>query len=306
MTLAGWSTQYVSIMTLLLPVFVCAGVGAVWGLKRLNFPAQFVSTLVTSVTTPALVFHTLLTTQLDNALLLQTLNAALLGLAIMAACAALLLRLFRLPVAALLSTATFPNCGNLGLPVAYLAFGEVGLTVAVTIFAIFSFLQHTVGVGLTSWAGRSHSSGESSWPRGVAIACILAVAFRMLDLSMPAPVLSSAELVGSLTVPLMLINLGYALVTVSRSGLGSGSVVGGIRIAAGAVAGLIITLALNLPPVITGAIVLQMLMPVAVVSYIYCARYTSVGDISAGAILTSTTLFLLLSPLFISWAKSVA
>lgn len=306
MSLADWSIQYVSIMTLLLPVFVCSGIGAAWGLKRLSFPSEFITTLVTSVTTPSLVFHTLLTTQLNDAMLLQTLNAALMGLAIMAGCAALLLLLFRLPVAALLATATFPNCGNLGLPVAYLAFGEVGLTVAVTVFAIFSIIQHTVGAWLTGWAGRSHSTSSANWPRGVALACTLAVGLRLLDLPVPAPVLSSAELVGSLTVPLMLLSLGYALVTVSRSGLGSGSIVGGIRLAAGAIAGVIITTALDLPPAVAGAIVLQMLMPVAVVSYLYCARYTAFGQISAGAILVSTTLFLLLSPLFIAWAQAAS
>lgn len=306
MSLLSWSVQYVSIMALLLPVFVCAGVGAVWGLKKIGYPGEFISVLVTSVTTPALVFYTLLTTELNDALLLQTLNAALLGLAVMAGCAAILLYLLRLPVMALLPTAMFPNGGNLGLPVAQLAFGETGLTVAVTVFAIFSLAQHTVGVWLLGWAGRAASPRRGNWPRGVAIACALAVGLRLLDVSVPAPILSSAHLVGSLTVPLMLLSLGYALVTVSRSGLRSGSIVGAIRLGVGVLGGLAIIGLMDLPPVVAGAVVLQMLMPVAVVSYLYSERYTDFGQVSAGAILVSTALFLLLSPLFIGWASALS
>ncbi|HEY9281469.1 MAG TPA: AEC family transporter [Eoetvoesiella sp.] len=302
MTLLSWITQYGNVMALLLPVFVCGGVGAVWALKKKSYPREFISTLVTSATTPALVFHTLLTTQLNDALLLQILTAALLALAVMACFAAILLYLARLPVSALLPTATFPNAGNLGLPVAQLAFGETGLTVAVTIFAIFSLVQHTLAVWLLTWAGRATTTQQSGWPRGVAVACIAAVGLRLLDFSLPAPVLASARLVGSLTVPLMLLSLGYALATVSRSSIGSGSVVGVIRLAAGAIAGITVTSLIDLPPLIAGVVVLQLLMPVAVVSYLYTERYTNAGEISAGAILVSTALFLIFSPLLIGWA----
>lgn len=302
MTLLGWITQYGNIMGFLLPVLVCAGIGASWALKKKDYPGEFVSVLVTSVTTPALVFHTLLTTKLNDALLLDILAAALLGLAVMACLAAILLYLARLPVASLLPTATFPNAGNLGLPIAQLAFGEVGLTVAVTIFAIFSLFQHTLGVWLLGWNTRE--TRPSKWPSGVAAACIAAVGLRLLDFSLPAPILASAHLVGSLTVPLMLLSLGYSLATVSRSSVGPGSVVGLIRLGVGAMAGIAVTSLIDLPPLVGGVVVLQMLMPVAVVSYLYAERYTKVGEISAGAVLVSTALFLIFSPLLVGWAAA--
>ncbi|NLC37452.1 MAG: AEC family transporter [Alcaligenaceae bacterium] len=302
--MSSWLAQYLSILALLLPVFVCVGIGAIWGFRKLAYPGEFISLLVTSITTPALVFNTLVTTQLNDALLLQILNAALLGLVVACLCGAVLLYVLRLPVLALLPSTMFPNAGNLGLPVALLAFGETGLTVAVTIFAIFSLAQHTAGVWLLGLANRS-TTRQGKWPYGVALASILAVGLRLLDASVPAPVLSSAQLVGSLTVPLMLISLGYALATVSRTGLRTGSMVGVIRLAAGAVAGIVIINTLSLPPEVASVVVLQMLMPVAVVSYLYTDRYTNYGQISAGAILVSTLLFLFLSPLLISWSSSL-
>lgn len=306
MILLALLASYGKVALLLLPVFTCASVGAVWAVKKKSYPGEFISVLVTTVATPALVFHTLVTTRLNDALLLQVLAAALLGLALMALIATILLRLAQLPVLALVPTATFPNTGNLGLPLAQLAFGDTGLAVAVTFFAICSLVQHTLGVWLLGWARQESPTQRQAWPRGVVIASIAAVGLRLADLSVPEPVLSSARLVGSLTVPLMLLSLGYALATVSRSGIGRGSLVGLIRLGSGAAAGVIVTSLLNLPPLAAGVLVLQLLMPVAVVSYLYADRYTSVGEISAGAVLFSTALFVLLSPLLLWWAGAAS
>jgi len=306
MTLLNWLAQYAHIMGLLLPVFVCAAIGVAWALKKKTYPNEFVSTLVTSVTIPALVFHTILTTELDDTLLLQVVSVTVLALVIMATFAAVMLTIMRLPVLSLLPTATFPNAGNLGLPVAQLAFGETGLAVAVTVFTLLSFTQHTLGVWILGWSGRSKGSQKRKWPIGVAVACFAAVSLRMLEQSLPAPMLSSAQLVGSLTVPLMLISLGYALATVSRSSIGAGTIVGAIRLASGVVAAIVLTSLFDLPPAVTGAVVLQLLMPVAVVSYLYSERYTTVGATSAGAVLVSTALFFVASPLVIGWASSMA
>lgn len=299
----AWITQYGHVMGLLLPVFVCAGIGVAWALQKKTYPNEFISGLVTSVTTPALVFHTILTTQLDDALLLQILTATLLGIGIMAALAAAMLYAFRLPVTALLPTATFPNAGNLGLPIAHLALGDVGLAVAVSVFSILSLTQHTIGVWLLSWSGRATGSRQRKWPFGMAIACAAAVSLRLAGFSLPAPILSSAQLVGSLTIPLMLISLGYALATVSRSSLGAGSIVGGIRLVAGALAAISVIYLMDLPPMVASALALQLLMPVAVVSYLYSERYTNVGAVSAGAVLVSTIVFCVASPLVIGWVS---
>ncbi|MGE4340367.1 MAG: AEC family transporter, partial [Pigmentiphaga sp.] len=62
---------YLSTLVLLAPMLTCVGVGLYWGKRQLPFSANFLALLVTSVSTPALVFHTLVTTELDNAVLLE-------------------------------------------------------------------------------------------------------------------------------------------------------------------------------------------------------------------------------------------
>lgn len=299
MTGQGWLATYAHIALLLLPVASCAGIGAFWARSGKAYPGEFVAHLATVVSTPALVFHTLVTTTLDDARLLEVGTASLVGLAVAAATSACALAAFRLPVRTLTAAATFPNAGNLGLPVAYLVFGEVGMAVAITFFAVNSVVQHTLGVWFTSRGG---SQGQR-WPKGVAIACLLALAVRATSLKLPAPVLESARLVGSLAVPLMLLSLGYALATVSRRGLGRGAVLGAIRLLAGLLGGTAVALLLGLPALTAGVVALQLAMPVAVVSAIYVQRFSGEGDVAAGGVLVSTVAFLALCPVWIAWVS---
>ena len=127
-------TAYVQLFALLTPVIACASIGVVWAAKKIDYPGRFVSVLVTSVSTPCLVFSTLVTTRLDNALLLEVTGAAVLALLVMGVVAAVLLRVCKLSLRGFLPAAVFPNAGNLGLPLSQLTFGDDGLAVAVTVF----------------------------------------------------------------------------------------------------------------------------------------------------------------------------
>ena len=291
----AWLSVYAQISTLLLPVICCAAIGAVWAIKKRPYPAEFVATLATVVSTPALVFHTLMTTRLDNSQLLDIGGASLLGLAVAALLGAMGLRAMKLPVFTLGPAATFPNAGNLGLPIAQLAFGDIGLAVAITFFAINSVVQHTLGVWITTRGG-DHSH---RWPKGVLLVCLLVVVLRATGSTLPDPIIESTRLVGSLAVPLMLLSLGYALATVSHAGIRQGAFVGALRLIAGLLAGAVVVYALDLPPLVASVLTLQLAMPVAVVSAIYVQRFSKYGDVAAGAVLVSTAAFFVLCPLLI-------
>ncbi|NML16205.1 AEC family transporter [Azohydromonas caseinilytica] len=292
MTLLDGLSLYLRIAALLLPVVACASVGSYWAWKKKPFPGEFISVLAANFATPALVFHTLLTTPLGGQALLQAGTATVLGFLIAAALAALALRLLKLPVLGLLPAAVLPNSGNLGLPLSQLAFGDEGLAIAVAAFAITSMLQHTVGV----WVLSRSSTQRTRFPRGVVFAVAAAGLLRWSGWSLPAPVLESARLVGSLTVPLMLLSLGYALVTVSHGGLRQGAWLGSIRLVVGTLSGLLVGVLLGLPPLVAGVMLLQLAMPVAVASYLYAERLTPHGEVAAGGVLVSTLALLVLSP----------
>lgn len=283
---------YFSILSLLAPVMVVIGVGTAWGKLDHAFPTQFVTVLTTSVTTPALVFNTLVTTQLSNEIMASVAGATILALALCMGVSALSLKLCKLPVRKLLQTTSFPNAGNLGLPVTYLAFGDAGLSTSIAFFAVSSFIQHTVGVRtLPSTHGM-----PPAWKSPILIASLLAVACRVFNYVPPQWIMKSAQMLGSMTVPLMLLGLGHALALIPAAGLKQGAIVSAIRLTAGLATGAAAAWLVGLPADMIGNVALQMGMPCAVVSYLYARRYTDMGDTAAGAVLISTLAFLILAP----------
>ncbi|MFO7747669.1 MAG: AEC family transporter [Orrella sp.] len=286
---------YLSTILRMLPLVVCGLIGFVWGKRGIAYPSAFVSTLVTYVAIPLLVFHTLMTTPLDADALLLILGVSTVSLLGAALLVAGLLWVFRLPVAALGQTAWMPNAGNLGLPMATLVFGAEGLTVAIAFFAVSSFLSFTLGLRwLTGSAGK-----VSRQP--VVWATILAVLGRAVGLSAPEWLLESALLLGSLAVPLMLLTLGHALSALPRSGLKAGTLVAMTRFTSGGLVALILLTVSGLPHAIAAPIALQMVMPCAINSYLFARLHGTEGDASAGGVLVSTLAFILLAPLLL-WA----
>jgi hypothetical protein len=285
---------YLSAIVLMLPLLFCVGIGVYWGKRDLPFGGSFITTLVTSVTTPALVFHTFVTTRLDDRALADVAAATVLALLLCALAGALLLKVLKLPVRTLLPTAFLPNAGNLGLPMSQLAFGDAGLSVAVAFFAVNSFIMHTVAVRLLPGVNT-----RGSWKSPILLASLAAVGMRVAHVPVPDWLIETARMLGAVTVPLMLLSLGHALALIPSGGVRDGAKVAAIRLATGLAAGLFVVWALDLEAVLAGALTLQMAMPCAVVSYMYARRYTDLGDTAAGAVLVSTVVFLLLAPLML-------
>lgn len=289
--MAGLLAFYLSTLMMLAPIVSCVGIGLYWTRRKLPFSGTFLGLLVTSVTTPALVFHTLVTTELDDRVLMEIGVATTVALAFAAALGAVGLKLLRMPVRDLLQTTTFPNAGNIGLPLAMVAFGEAGFSGAIVFMAVCSFFQNTIGVRSLPGA-----AAVGAWRSPVVVTTVIAVICRALNLELPSWVLESAELVGSLTVPLMLISLGAALAYIPASGVRAGSYVAALRLITGAAGGMLAGWICGLDASLAGLITLQMTMPCAVLSYMYASRYTDKGELAAGAVLVSTIAFLLLSP----------
>ncbi len=103
---------------------------------------------------------------------------------------------------------------------------------------------------------------------------------------------------------LKLLNLGCMLVTVSRAGIHQGVVLGAMQLLMGLLAGVLVIHLIHLPPLVAGVMTLQFAMPVAVVNCIHVQRFSTYGDVAAGAVLVSTAAFVVLCPLLIELANA--
>jgi len=110
-----------------------------------------------------------------------------------------------------IACAVVGNNGNFGLPIALLALGQAGLDQAVVIFMFSIVLMWTVGPALLGSHGGPRAAVFAIVRLPVLWAMALAVALRVLHLSLPVGVNAAVELVAQACVPMVLLSLGVQL-----------------------------------------------------------------------------------------------
>ncbi len=110
----------------------------------------------------------------------------------------------------------YNNCGNMGLPLAVLAFGPAGLSEAVAMFMACSLVYFTLGIRILE-GGRP--GPRRATLRMLANPMMLAMAagmlFAVLKISLPAVLMQALRLLGEASIPLMLLALGVRMTDVN-------------------------------------------------------------------------------------------
>lgn len=296
----GCCVQIISeIIAIVAPVFLVAASGYLWIKMGRAFDHEMVTGIVANLATPFLLFS-ILTKQVISP---EALGEIMLGGVALVACFALLgalvLNILRLPNHSYLPALMFPNCGNLGLPLCYFAFGDVGLALAIGIFTITSLGQFTLGVALASGQWSLKRLAQSP----IIYALAAAFAFILLGIKPPRWLANTTDLLGQMAIPLLLVALGASLaqLKVERAaraiGLSLVRLVGGFAVGLGVAAAL--TQFMDLDPVARGVLILQASMPVAVFNYLFAARYQREPADIAGMVVLTTLISVLTAPLIL-------
>ncbi len=109
----------------------------------------------------------------------------------------------------------YNNCGNMGLPLAALAFGSAGLSAAVALFMAGSLVYFSLGIKIVE--GRRDGSG-TSWKlltSPMMIAMIAGLLLAAAQLTLPTGLFTAAKMLGEACIPLMLFALGVRMIDVS-------------------------------------------------------------------------------------------
>ncbi|UTW02530.1 AEC family transporter [Amphritea atlantica] len=107
----------------------------------------------------------------------------------------------------------FSNSGNLGLPLIILAFGEQALPAAIMLFIVEMTLHFTVGIYMMD-----HRTNPWRLLRvPIIIATIAGLGWSSLDLTVPASAATALDMLGQISIPLLLFTLGVRLITVDFS-----------------------------------------------------------------------------------------
>ncbi|MBL8643749.1 MAG: AEC family transporter [Rhodospirillaceae bacterium] len=285
------------IFAIIAPVFLIAAIGFAWARAKMPFDHNMVSALVLNVGAPCLLLSQLLTHPIRLDLMAEIIAAGVGVMSLSALGGILLVRALRLPVRAYLPVLIFPNVGNMGLPLCFFAFGDVGLALAVAYFAVVSLFQFSLGIGIAS--GRFGINLLLRNP--VMWSLPLAMILLGTDTAVPAWIMNTLTIGGSFAIPLMLMSLGTSLATLSVRSLGRAMGFSVARIFGGFAVALAVTAALGLEGSARGAVLIQSSMPAAVFNYLFAVRYGNAASDVAGIVLTSTVLSFLTLPLLLAY-----
>ena len=194
------------IVDIIAPVFSIVALGWLYA-RRAKPDMAWVNRISMNVLAPALIFSALASRDFDlasNGLLILGGVGVVIGSGALAWPFAKLLRedhrTFVPPM-------MFNNCGNMGLPLAALAFGAPGFSAMVALFTISNLLQFTLGV----WILDHHARFGSLLRSPMVWSTVLGFAFALTHPPIPAWTTVTLKLVGDALIPVMLLSLGARL-----------------------------------------------------------------------------------------------
>lgn len=191
----------------------------------------------------------------------------------------------------------FMNSGNMSFPLALLAFGQEGLTVAILYYIAISLLVYSLGIYIAK--GRGGFSEMFKLP--LIYASIIGLALNFGSIEIPGPLLTTFEMLGAATIPIMQVSLGYRLHSAKLQYPGM-SVAGSIiRIGGGVAIGWLVVTALGIEGLNGKIILLSSGMPSAVINFVVSHRYNVHSDLVASTVAMSTIISIFTTPLLLIW-----
>jgi hypothetical protein len=196
------------------------------------------------------------------------------------------LKLMRLPARAFLSPMMLSNVGNIGLPISFLAFGNQGM--AITLGFVVVVLASIFTIGMWLPIGKISLTDLARQP--VIYSVVLALILMGTNTSLPVPIEKCFVILGGLSIPLMLLTLGFTLATLRPRGIITGGYLALFHIAMAAIVAYMIVTLFDFSGTIRGVVILMCLMPSSIATYLWVERYQEKYAPAVASYITASTL----------------
>ena len=280
------------LVAILFPIFGIVAAGFFYA--RRHKPEMAVANrLNMDVFVPAVVFSAMASKSFDVAAYAPLALGALLVLTLCGLLAWPVARLCGVQAKTLVPPMLFNNSGNIGLPLAVLAWGEAALPAAVIMFMVENTLHFTFGARLLDPKARL----LTLWRVPVVFAAFAGLAVALLKISLWSPLLTAIKMLGDISVPLLLFSLGVRMTDVNfrewKLAVGAALLrpVAGMLIAAGVIQLLGLTGRDAAMLFVFGA------LPPAVLNFLFAERYQQEPQRVASIVLIGNLMALLFLPL---------
>ena len=221
---------------------------------------------------------------------------ALGGFLVLASCGLLawaIARLLGIQPKTLVPPMLFNNSGNIGLPLAVLAWGEAALPAAVILFMVENTLHFSFGARLLD----PNTRLLTLWRIPVLFAAIVGLTVAMLKIPVWQPLVIAIKMLGDVSVPLLLFSLGVRMTHVSfrEWELATGSAI--LRPLAGMLIALGVIQLLGLKGQEAAMLLIFGALPPAVLNFLFAERYKQEPERVASIVLIGNLAALLFLPL---------
>ncbi len=285
------------LLAVTLPVFAIIALGWFWG-RRAKPDMAVVNRLSMNVLAPALIFSALASKDFDisayGPLMLGSVGVVL-GSGLLAWPVA---RLLREDPRTFVPPMMFNNCGNMGLPLAALAFGGAGLAAMVALFTISNLLHFTLGI----WIIDHHARFRNLQRNPMVWATMAGFAFALVHPPLPDWLGVAIKLTGDALIPMMLLSLGVRLTAVAWDDWKIGIVGGMVCPLTGLVIAAVLAPLLHLDSTQTGLLFLFGCLPPAVLNFMVAEQYQQEPGKVASIVLIGNLLSVAFVPLGLTLA----
>lgn len=280
------------IVAILFPLFAIASVGFIVG-RRLRPDLSQANKLNMDVFVPALIFGALANKSFQIMEYLPLLGATVVAVFGSGLIGWGVARVLGVAPRTFVPPMMFNNCGNLGLPLAVLAFGDAALAPAVVMFMVSNLTHFTFG----AWLLDHNIKLSGVWRIPTVIATFGGLAVSLAGVELWQPAMLAIKMLGDISIPLMLFALGVRI---------SESRIGAIRLGLiGAVARPLLGMALSfalvwlipLPERERALLIVFGALPPAVLNYMFAERYNQEPEKVASMVLLGNVLAVLFLPL---------
>jgi malate permease and related proteins len=285
------------IAQVIIPVFFIVALGYFYG-RRARPDLTTFNRIVLDVLSPLLVYTALAGKEFrwqEHVPLLVGGGAAIL---LTGAVALLLARATHTQPRSLVPVVMFTNCGNMGLPLALLAFGPQQFGAAVALFSISNLIHFSLGARITS----AHARTRDLFLSPLMIASALGFGSALTGWRPPEVLFTGMRLLGEAMLPLMLFALGVRLTLLQRSDVPRGLLGAFARPLIGLAVALPLAWALKLEGAARAQLILFSALPPAVMQFLLADRYRQEPERVAAMILLGNALAVVFVPLGLALA----
>lgn len=288
--------MFLRIVAVIFPVFAVVALGYWYG--RVKKPdMRFANQLNMEIFVPALVFSALASKSFD----IESYWLLAVGGAIVVLGSGLLAwpigRLLGIDAKIFVPPMMFNNCGNMGLPLAILAFGEQALPAAVMLFLVGNTLHYSLG----TWMMNPQARILMLWKEPVIAASIAGLLVSVLNIQVWEPLYFAIDMTGDVSIPLLLFSLGVRLTQADFSDVKLGVIGGVLCPLTGLMFAALCVWLLPLSTEHAAMLIVFGALPPAVLSFVFAEKYGLEPQRVASLVMMGNLMSLLFVPMALFW-----